>query len=121
MKYMDNFSEFIKSVRLSCDKESPIRKFADAVSTTDTLTKVSSLNALRDKLQSDYRWLIFIKQLYPTIDVSRDLRFRQELLKQCDQALNQLGNEVMTDESQVSAADMERKRLEEERRKLNRF
>ena len=48
---MDEFSEFIKSVRLSCDKESPIRKFADAFSTADTLTKVSSLIALRDKLQ----------------------------------------------------------------------
>ncbi|ROS97274.1 hypothetical protein EEL40_07310 [Muribaculaceae bacterium Isolate-083 (Janvier)] len=118
---MDNFSEFIKSVRLSCDKESPIRKFADFISTADTLTKVSSLNALRDKLQSDYRWLIYIKQLYPTIDVSGNLRIKQEQLNYCEQAINQLGNDVITDESQVSAADMERKRLEEERRKLNRF
>ena len=118
---MDEFSEFIKSVRLSCDKESPIRKFADAFSTADTLTKVSSLIALRDKLQSDYRWLMFIKQLYPTIDVSGDLRIKQEQLNYCEQSINQLGNDVMTDETQVTAADMERKRLEEERRKLNRY
>lgn len=118
---MDEFSEFIKSVRLSCDKESPIRKFADAFSTADTLTKVSSLIALRDKLQSDYRWLMFIKQLYPTIDVSGDLRIKQEQLNYCEQSINQLGNDVMTDETQVTAADMERKRLEEARRKLNRY
>ena len=118
---MDNFSEFIKSVRLSCDKESPIRKFADVVSTADALTKVSFLNGLRDKLQSDCRWFILMKQLNPMIDVSGELRLRQELLNQCEQALNQLGNDVITDESQVSAADMERKRLEEERRRLNRF
>ena len=118
---MDEFSEFLKSVRLSCDKESPIRKFADVVSTADTLTKVSALNALRDKLQSDYIWLTFIKQLYPTIDVSGDLRIKQEQLNYCEQALNQLREDVITDESQVSASDIERKRLEEERRKLNRF
>ena len=118
---MDNFSEFIKSVRLSCDKESPIRKFADVVSTADTLTKVSSLIALRDKLQSDYRWLIFIKQLYPTIDVLGDLRIKHEQLNYCEQAINQLGDDVMTDETQVTAADMERKRLEEARRKLNQY
>ncbi|MDE6234392.1 MAG: hypothetical protein K2M56_01410 [Muribaculaceae bacterium] len=62
-----------------------------------------------------------MKQLTPTIDMSWDLRRRQELMNQCEQALNQLGNDVITDESQVSAADMERKRLEEERRKFNRF
>ena len=62
-----------------------------------------------------------MEQLNPTIDVSGDLRRRQELLNQCEQALNQLGNDVIIDESQVSAADMERKRLEQERRKLNRF
>ena len=118
---MDEFSEFIKNVRLSNDKESPIRKLADVVSTADTLKKVSFLNALRDKLQSDYRWLMFIKQLYPTIDVSGDLRIKQEQLNYCEQAINQLGTDVMTDETQVTAADIERKRLEEERRKLNRF
>ena len=37
---MDDFSEFIKAVRLSYDEESPIRKFADAVSKADTLQKV---------------------------------------------------------------------------------
>ena len=62
-------------------------------------------------MQSDYRWLIFIKQLYPTIDVSGNLRIKQEQLNYCEQALNQLGNDVITDESQVSATDMERKRL----------
>lgn len=98
-----------------------MRKVADVVSTLDTLKKVSFLNALRDKLQSDCRWLIFMKQLYPTIDVSGDLRLKQEQLNHCEQALNQLGNDVITDESQVSAADMERKRLEEARRKLNRY
>lgn len=38
---MDDFSKFIQGVRLSCDNESPLRKFADAVSTADTLKKYS--------------------------------------------------------------------------------
>lgn len=118
---MDDFSEFIKSVRLSYDKETPIRKFADVVSKADTLKKVLFLNAVRDKLQSDCKWLILMKQLNPTIDVSGDLSLIQVLLSQCEQALNQLGNNVITDESQVTATDIERKILADEKRKLNRY
>ncbi len=36
---MDNFSKFVKDVRLTYDKESLIRKVADAVSTADILQK----------------------------------------------------------------------------------
>ena len=53
-----------------------------------------------------------MKQLFPAIDISEDLRFRQELLNQCGQLLNQLGSDVITDETQITAADIERKRLE---------
>lgn len=118
---MDDFSEFIKGVRLSYDKESPLRKLADAISQANNLQKVIYLNGERDRLQSECKLLILMQQLYPTIDVSRDLRLRHDLLNQCEQALNQLGNNVITDESQVTAADIERKILEEERRKLNRI
>lgn len=54
-----------------------------------------------------------MKQLFPAIDISEDLRFRQELLNQCGQLLNQLGSDVITDETQITAADIERKRLED--------
>jgi hypothetical protein len=63
--------------------------------------------------------LLFIKQLSPDIDISGDLRLRQELLNQIRQLLNQLGNDALTDETQITAADMERKRLEEQRGKQN--
>ena len=117
---MDEFSKFIKSVRLSYDKENPVRKVADAISQTTTLQKIMYINSERDRLQSECQLLILTQQLYPTIDVSGDLRLRQELLNQCEQALNQLGNDVMNDETQVTTADIERKVLEE-RRKYNRF
>ena len=99
---MDDFSEFIKALRLSYDEESPIRKFADAVSKADTLQKVIYLNSERSRLQSECNSLILIKQLSPNIDISGDLRFRQELLNQCGQLLNQLGSDVITDETQIS-------------------
>lgn len=116
---MDNFSEFIKAVRLSCDEESPIRKFADAISQANTLQKVIYLNSERDRLQSECNSLILMKQLFPAIDISEDLRFRQKLLNQCGQLLNQLGSDVITDETQITAADIERKRLEDQRGKQN--
>ena len=109
---MDDFSEFIKAVRLSYDEESPIRKFADAVSKADTLQKVIYLNSERLRLQSECNSLILIKQLFPNIDISGDLRFRQELLNQCGQLLNQLGSDVITDETQIIAADIKRKGLD---------
>lgn len=109
---MDDFSEFIKAVRLSYDEESPIRKFADAVSKADTLQKVIYLNSERRRLQSECNSLILIKQLSPNIDISGDLRFRQELLNQCGQLLNQLGSDVITDETQIIAADIKRKGLD---------
>lgn len=109
---MDDFSEFIKAVRLSYDEESPIRKFADAVSKADTLQKVIYLNSERRRLQSECNSLILIKQLSPNIDISGDLRFRQELLNQCGQLLNQLGSDVITDEKQIIAADIKRKGLD---------
>lgn len=112
---MDDFSEFIKGIRLSYDKESPIRKLADTVSKANTLQKAIYLNGERDRLQSECRLLILMQQLYPTIDVSGDLRFRQELLNQCVQLLNQLGSDAIIDETQVTVADIGRKRLEEER------
>jgi len=112
---MDDFSKFIKVVRLSYDKESPIRKLADAVSKANTLQKAIYLNGERDRLQSECRLLILMQQLYPTIDVSRDLRFRQELRNQCLQLLNQVGSDAIIDETQVTVADIGRKRLEEER------
>lgn len=118
---MDEFSKFIKCVRLSYDKENPVRKVADAISQATTLQKIMYINSERDRLQSECQLLILTQQLYPTIDVSGDLRLRQELLNQCEQALNQLGNDVMNDETQVTTADIERKVLEEERRKYNRF
>ena len=118
---MDEFSEFIKSVRLSYDKENPVRKVADAISQATTLQKIMYINNERDRLQAECKLLILTQQFYPNIDVSGDLRLRQDLLNQCEQALNQLGNDVMNDETLVTAADIERKRLEDERRKLNRF
>lgn len=109
---MDDFSEFIKALRLSYDEESPIRKFADAVSKADTLQKVIYLNSERRRLQSECNSSILIKQLSPNIDISGDLRFRQELLNQCGQLLNQLGSDVITDETQIIAADIKRKGLD---------
>lgn len=116
---MDDFSKFIKDIRLSYDKESPIRKVADAISIANTLQKVIYLNGERDRLQSECNYLLFIKQLSPAIDLSGDLRLRQELLNQIRQLLNQLGNDALTDETQITAADMERKRLQEQRGKQN--
>ncbi len=49
---MDDFSKFIKDVRLTYDKESLIRKMADAISTANTLQKVIYLNGERDRLLS---------------------------------------------------------------------
>ena len=109
---MDDFSEFIKAVRLTYDKESLIRKVADAVSTADILQKIIYLNSERRRLQSECNSLILIKQLFPNIDISGDLRFRQELLNQCGQLLNQLGSDVITDETQIIAADIKRKGLD---------
>lgn len=116
---MDAFSKFIKDVRLTYDKESLMRKVADAISTANTLQKVIYLNGERDRLQSECNWLLFIKQLSPAIDVSGDLRFRQELLHQIGRLLNQLGNDALVDETQITAADIERKRLEDQRGKQN--
>ena len=84
-----------------------------------TLQKVIYLNSERDRLQSECNSLILMKKLFPTIDISEDLRFRQELLNQCGLLLNQLGSDVITDETQITAADIERKRLEEQRGKQN--
>lgn len=116
---MDDFSKFIKDVRLTYDKESLIRKVADAISTANTLQKVIYLNGERDRLQLECNSLILIKQLFPAIDISGDLRFRQELLNQCGQLLNQLGRDMITDETQITASDIERKRLEDQRGKHN--
>lgn len=84
----------------------------DAISQANTLQKVIYLNSERDRLQSECNSLVLMKQLFPAIDISEDLRFRQELLNQCGQLLNQLGSDVITDETQITAADIERKRLE---------
>lgn len=108
---MDEFSKFIKDVRLSYDKESPIRKVADTISQANTLQKVIYLNSERDRLQSECNSLILMKQLFPAIDISGDLRFRQKLLNQCGQLLNQLGSDVITDETQITAVDIKRKGL----------
>lgn len=118
---MDDFSKFIKDIRLSYDKESPIRKVVDAISQANTLQKVIYLNSERDRLQSECNSLILMKQLFPAIDISEGLRFRQELLNQCGQLLNQLGSDVITDETQITAADIERKRLEGHRGKQNQY
>lgn len=84
----------------------------DAISQANTLQKVIYLNSERDRLQSECNSLVLMKQLFPAIDISEDLRFRQELLNQCGQLLNQLWSDVITDETQITAADIERKRLE---------
>lgn len=116
---MDDFSEFIKAVRLSYDEESPIRKLADAVSKADTLQKVIYLNSERRRLQSECNLLIQINQLTPTIDVSEALRNRLDLINQCRWLLVQMGNDVVADEAQITAVDIERKRLEDQYRKQN--
>lgn len=112
-----DFPEFIKAVRLSYDKESPIRKFADAVSKADTMQKVIYLNGERGRLQSEYNLLLLIKQLNPNINISEELRFRQDLLNKCGVLLNQIGNDVIADETQIAAVDIERKRMEDQRGK----
>lgn len=98
---MNDFSEFIKAVRLSYDEESPIRKFADAVSKADTLQKVIYLNSERRRLQSECNLLIQISQLTPTIDVSEALRNRLDLINQCRCLLVQMGNDVVADRAQI--------------------
>lgn len=108
---MDDFSKFIKDIRLSYDKESPIRKVVDAISKANTLQKVIYLNSERDRLQSECNSLILMKQLFPAIDISGNLRFRQELLNQCGHLLNQLGSDMITDETQITASDIKRKGL----------
>ena len=90
---MDKFSKFIKDVRLTYDKE-------------------IYLNRERSRLQSECNLLIQINQLNPAIDISGDLRLRQELLNQIGSLLNQMGNDVVADEAQITAVDIERKNLE---------
>lgn len=116
---MDNFSEFIKAVRLSYDEESPIRKFADAVSKADTLQKIIYLNSERSRLQSECSLLIQLNQLNPTIDISEALGNRLDLLNQYRCLLNQMGNDVVADEAQITAVDIERKKMECFREKQN--
>ncbi len=108
---MDDFSKFIKNVRLTYDKESLIRKVADAISTANTMQKVIYLNGERNRLQSECNWLLFINQLFPAIDIFGDFSLRQELLNQIRQLLSQIGNDVLTDETQITAADIKRKGL----------
>ena len=87
---MDDFSKFVKDVRLTYDKESLIRKVADAVSTADILQKIIYLNSERSRLQSECNLLIQINHLNPAIDISGDLRLRQELLNQIGCLLDQM-------------------------------
>ena len=115
---MCDFSKFIKGVRLSCEKENPTRILADAVSQAAAIQKIIHINQERDRLQYECERLMLLQRLYPTKKVSENLRHRQERLSQCEQALHQLGNDVIGDESQVAAVDIGRKRLEEERRKF---
>ena len=103
---MDDFSKFIKDVRLTYDKESLIRKVADAISTANTMQKVIYLNGERNRLQSECNWLSFINKLSPAIDISDDFRLRQELLNQIRQLLSQIGNDVLTDEMQITATNI---------------
>lgn len=109
---MDDFSKFVKDVRLTYDKESLIRKVADAVSTVDILQKIIYLNSERSRLQSECNLLIQINHLNPAIDISGDLRLRQELLNQIGCLLDQMGKDVLADEAQITAVDLERKNLE---------
>ena len=76
---MDDFSKFIKDIRLSYDKESPIRKVVDAISQANTLQKVIYLNSERDRLQSECNSLILMKQLFPAIDISGDWKIQSGL------------------------------------------
>ncbi|WP_300301823.1 hypothetical protein [uncultured Muribaculum sp.] len=117
----DNFSEFLKAIRLLSDKGSLLRDVADAASKFDTAQKVTYLMGERSRLQSECNYWLYMQPLLPYVNVAGIIRDRQHLIAQCNSLLNQLGNKVIYDEAKINAVDNERQKLDGEQRKSNHF
>lgn len=54
-------SDFIKAVGLLFPKGNPLRELVDFVSMGDTLSKLTSLNFIKNRIESEYKMAAFLR------------------------------------------------------------
>lgn len=98
-------SNFIKAIGLLFPKDNSLRELADFVSKRDTLGKLTSLNFIKNRIESEYK-LAASAQLYsPNNTCAKYLEDLSSALSECNKCIAELANKAIQDEAQKKVLD----------------
>lgn len=98
-------SDFIKAIGFLFPKGNPLRELADFVSKGDTLNKFTSLNFIKDRIESEYKLAAFAQLYSPNNARGKYLEDLLSALSECNERISELTNKVIQDEAQKKALD----------------
>mgnify|MGYP001637395102 CR=1 FL=1 len=98
-------SDFIKAIGFLFPKGNPLRELADFVSKRDTLGKLTSLNFIKNRIESEYKLAAFAQLYSPNNTRAKYLEDLSSALSECNNRIAELTNKAIQDEAQKKALD----------------
>lgn len=98
-------SDFIKAIQLLFPKGNPLRELADFVSKGDTIGQLTSLNFIKDRIESECKLAAFAQLYSPNNTRAKYLEDLSSALCECDKRIGELTNKAIQDESQKTVLD----------------
>lgn len=98
-------SDFIKAIGLLFPQGNPLRELADFVSKGDTIGKLTSLNFIKNRIESEYKLAAFAQLYSPNNTRAKYLEDLSSALSECNKHIAEQTNKAILDEAQKKALD----------------
>lgn len=98
-------SDFIKAIGLLFPQGNPLRELADFVSKRDALGKLTSLNFIKNRIESGYKLAAFAQLYSPNNTRAKYLEDLSSALSECNKHITEQTNKAIQDEAQKKALD----------------
>ena len=98
-------SNYIKAIGILFPQGNPLRELADFVSKGDTIGKLTSLNFIKDRIESEYKLAAFAQFYSPNNICAKYLEDLSSALSECNKRITELTNKAIQDEAQKKALD----------------
>lgn len=98
-------SDFIKAIGFLFPKGNPLRELVDFDSKGDTLGKLTSLNFIKNRIESEYKLAVFAQLYSPSNARAKYLEDISSALSECKKRIAELTNKAIQNEAQKKALD----------------
>lgn len=98
-------SDLMKAIGFLFPKGNPLRELADFVSKGDTIGKLTSLNFIKNRIESEHKLAAFVQLYSPNNTCAKYLENLSYALSECNKRIAELTNKAIQDEAQKKVLD----------------